>query len=61
MLTPCLCHEVHVPILRVLQLLLVQLHRQLPDLHRVPYQSDSQPLPEEPSELPSKQQIYSFL
>ena len=54
MITPCLCHKVHVAILWVLQLLLVQLYWDLIDLGWVANQGDPQPLPEEPSELPSQ-------
>ena len=54
MITPCLYHEVHVAILLVLQLLLMQIHWDLIDLDWVANEGDPQPLPEEPSELPSQ-------
>ena len=55
MITARLCHEVHVAILWVMQLLLVQLHRYLVDLGLVANQGDPQPPPEEPPELSRKQ------
>ena len=61
MIAARLVHEIHISVLRILELLLLQFHRRQSYLGRVSRQRNSQPTSEEPAELAAQQHVHSLL